>query len=369
MNDAKLNILFMHYRTPMNHPLLARAHAEGTPLIDGTTATLIWQGVQAPYLKGDFSSWQVSGAPQPEKIEEGLWQYTLTLPEDAYLEYAFFGEVDSDDSRLPDPFNPRLIFNGVEHDNHYFGMPGYRATPLTHYQRGTARGKIIRHRMTKYDLALGKRRDLWLYQPPTPDPVPLLVVYDGTDYYRRARLNVIVDNLIARQQMAPVAMAMIDHAGEYRFAEYHAPEATLFTVARVYEIARTHLNLLDISEHHTEYGVMGASLGGLMALYTGVRMPQYVGKVLSQAGGFDICPAPRVESLMHQLVRLLPTQPLRIWQDCGTLDWLLESNRAMRTVLEAKGYDLTYREYNAGHNFTAWRDVLPEALTTLYPPV
>lgn len=352
----------------MTHPLLARARHEGTPLIDGTTATFLWQGAKPPYLKGDFSSWQIERAPSPEPITEGLWQYTLTLAEDAYVEYAFFREPDSDDSRVPDPFNPRLIFNGVEHDNHYFGMPGYRPTPLIRYQRGTPRGKVTRHRMMQNDLALGKKRDLWLYHPPTPEPVPLLLVYDGKDYYRRARLNVIVDNLIARKQMAPVAMAMIDNARDFRFAEYHTTEATLYTLTRVYDIARNHLNLLDIAEHPGTFGVMGASLGGLMALFTGLRLPHYVGRVLSQAGAFDIYPAPGVEPLIQQLVHLLPTQPLTIWQDCGTLDWLLDTNRTMKGMLEAKGYALTYCEYNAGHNYTAWQNVLPDALITLFPP-
>ena len=42
-------------------------------------------------------------------------------------------------------------------------------------------------------------RTVYLYHPPVETPVPLLFVYDGYDYLHRARLNVIVDNLIARK--------------------------------------------------------------------------------------------------------------------------------------------------------------------------
>lgn len=352
----------------MSHPLLKRAQTEGTPFIDGTQVTFVWQGEKPPYLKGDFTHWDTSDALKPHKVTEGLWQYTLTLPEDAYAEYAFFQEPEADDSRIPDPFNPRRIFNGVEQYNHYFDMPAVRHTSLTNYQRGTPRGSVTHHRLAPDQLAIGTKRDLWLYQPPVADAVPLLLVYDGKDYYRRAKLNVIVDNLIAQKRMAPVALAMLDNAASYRFAEYHTGESTLYTVACVYEVARSHLHLIDATENPGNYGVMGASLGGLMALFTGLRMQPYIGKVLSQAGAFDISPAPDVEPLIRQLTHLLPTQPLTIWQDVGSLDWLLETNRAMKSLLEAKGYNLTYREYTAGHNFTAWRDALPDALTTMFPP-
>jgi enterochelin esterase-like enzyme len=37
---------------------------------------------------------------------------------------------------------------------------------------------------------------------------------------------------------------------------------------------------------------------------------------------------------------------------------LLQSNRKMHKLLEQKGYEVTYREYNGGHNYTSWRDDL-----------
>jgi enterochelin esterase-like enzyme len=352
----------------MTHPLLVRAKQEKTPLIEGSNAIFLWQGQEPPYLRGDFSFWASSDTFQAEKIEDGLWQYTVPLPEDAYAEYAFFGEPEGEESRLLDPLNPRTLSNGTGAYNHYFEMPAVRHTSFTRYQRGTPRGTVTHHRLAPDQLAIGKKRDLWLYQPPVADPVPLLLVYDGKDYYRHAKLNVIVDHLIAQKRMAPVALAMLDNAAPYRFAEYHTSESTLYAVTCVYQMAQLHLRLIDPTENPGTYGVMGASLGGLMALFTGLRMQPYIGKVLSQAGAFDICPAPGVEPLISQLVKHLPTIPLTIWQDVGSLDWLLESNRAMKQLLDAKGYALTYLEYTAGHNFTAWRNTLPNALMTLYPP-
>jgi hypothetical protein len=40
--------------------LLSRARAEGHPLVDGETVTLVWRGANPPQLIGDFNDW---GAP------------------------------------------------------------------------------------------------------------------------------------------------------------------------------------------------------------------------------------------------------------------------------------------------------------------
>jgi enterochelin esterase family protein len=61
-------------------------------------------------------------------------------------------------------------------------------------------------------------------------------------------------------------------------------------------------------------------------------------------------------------------RPLKIWMDVGIYDipGLLESNRRMLNILNQRGYQATYREYNAGHNYPAWRDDIWRGLETLF---
>jgi enterochelin esterase family protein len=61
-------------------------------------------------------------------------------------------------------------------------------------------------------------------------------------------------------------------------------------------------------------------------------------------------------------------RPLKIWRDVGKYDLpgLLESNQRMKDMLIQKGYPLAYREYNAGHNYAAWRDEIWRGLEALY---
>jgi enterochelin esterase family protein len=46
----------------------------------------------------------------------------------------------------------------------------------------------------------------------------------------------------------------------------------------------------------------------------------------------------------------------------------LWGNRHLRDVLRAKGYDVTYREVGANHDWVHWRAMLADGLMTLLKP-
>ena len=147
-------------------------------------------------------------------------------------------------------------------------------------------------------------------------------------------------------------------------AEYSCSEATLwFILQYLLPAAGSRLNLVDYEAHPGAYGVMGASLGGLMALYTGLRLPHIFGHVLAQSGSYAI---EGFDFVTSTLVDHGPKLPLKIWMDAGKFEYLLETNRTMNKKLVTRGYDVAYREYNAGHNYPAWRDDLPNGLELLF---
>jgi len=44
----------------------------------------------------------------------------------------------------------------------------------------------------------------------------------------------------------------------------------------------------------------------------------------------------------------------------------LQDNRRMAALLKQKKYNVTYREFSGGHNYTAWRDDLPRGLEVMF---
>jgi enterochelin esterase-like enzyme len=341
------------------NPLLAMARSLGNPLIDGDVATFIWHGSSAPHLIDDLHNWDES--PQKfQRIGSGLWSYSLPLPADAYLEYAFLDPKTG--ARLLDPLNPKRVWNGANSFNNYFYMPAGRPSPLVLPQKGIAHGTVTRYSVPTLDYAAGAKRTVYLYRPPVATPVPLLFVYDGSDYYHRARLNVIVDNLIAEERVRPFALAMVQNGGTARTVEYSCGESAIgFLMECVLPLAKEHLDLEPVRQGG--YGIMGSSLGGSMALFSALRLPQVFRKVLSQSGAFI---APDYQFVVVDLVRYAPPADIDVWMDAGRLEWLLDGNRQMLALLQEKAYRVTYHEFSGGHNYTAWRDDVWRGLEVLY---
>jgi enterochelin esterase-like enzyme len=355
--------------TASNSKLL-RARQSGNPVIDGSEVTFFWEGRSAPTLISDANNWNEKSNPfkrlsprlRPASTKS-IWSCTVTLPRDAYVEYAFFDHVSQE--KFIDPLNRRTVSNGLGGRNNYFYMPQTMPSPFTVRRADIPVGALTSHRVETRWLRDDYEREIFLYRPPVNEPVPLLVVYDGQDYLQRGKLATMVDNLIADGRIRPIALAFLPNAGRWRSVEYACSDATILWLDQVIlPLAQEKLNLIDIHEEPGTFGVLGASLGGTMSLYTGLRMPDVFGRVLSQSGAYMI---ESRDFAIVDLVRHGQAQGIEIWMDVGRLDTLLEDNRKMHARLQEKKYQVAYREFSGGHNYTAWRDDLWHGLEAMFP--
>jgi enterochelin esterase-like enzyme len=339
--------------------LHAKIKKSGNPIIENEVATFIWEGKNPPRVIDDTHNWDDS----PQKMlnaGRNLWYFPIPLPTDAYLEYAFLDPKTGE--RIPDPLNPRRVWNGINAFNHYFYMPQGMSSPLVHGKKGIAHGAVTKYSIPTREYVTGRMRTVYLYHPPVKEPVPLLIVLDGSEYLHRGKLNTITDNLIAGKRIRPIAMALIKNGGPSRTVEYSCGESTTgFLMECVLPLAREHLTLEP--EEHGNYGILGASLGGSMALFTSLRLPGVFRKVLSQSGAFM---APDYQAVVVDLVRYAPRPDIKIWMDVGRLEWLLKGNQEMYALLEKKNYHVKYREFPGGHNYTSWRNDIGFGLEAMY---
>ena len=336
----------------------------GNPVIEDDAATFVWFGKKAPLIRGDFTDWEWGKPAKFKRVEPERWLFRHTFPKNAYIEYAFW----EGDQRVPDPFNNRKTPNGVGEVNHYFYMP--QAGPNHLAQRSTQhkriQGMLSNHLIESGFFANGKRR-IYLYQPETESPCPLIVVWDGYDYLRRAKLDIIIDNLIAQNRITPIALAMIPNGGKARMVEYACSEASAALIeAEILPLCQQRLNLIDIRQNPGAYGILGASMGGLMALYTALRLPHLFGKVISQSGAFAMFDRNLVVWDLLEYARSLPQT---ISMSVGQFDFvsLLTANRKMAHLVRQLSIDFNYREYPAGHNYPAWRDDIHHHLEYTFP--
>ena len=359
------------------NPLIQRAKQSGNPVIQNHRATFFWEGNSAPHLISDLTDWDEHPKPMkrlPTRLEAAsaisspsgkpIWSCSLTVPRDAYVEYAFYDPAT--DEHILDPWNQRSVSNGLGNRNNFFYMPESMPSPFSVRRADVRTGLLTRHSVDAGWLQDDGERDVYLYKPHARGPFPLLVVYDGPDYLHRARLTTVVDNLIADQRIRPIAMAFLQNGKSRRSVEYFCSDATLSWLEdEILPLARKHIRLVNSKENPGVFGVLGASAGGLMSMYTGLRMHQIFGKVLCQSGEFSIHGR---DFAVVDLVRHEQARQIKIWMDIGQLDDLLEDNRRMVRLLNEKNYNVTYREFSGGHNYTAWHDDLWRGLEEMFPP-
>lgn len=345
------------------HELLRRVREYGNPLIEGSSVTFVWEGTQPPLLIYDLADWLENPIPL-EEVAPNTWVHTIQLDPRAYMEYAF---LDPNSAKRPaDPYNRHRIRNGLGQINHYFYMPEARPHPLTRRQPGAARGILSQHTVPVEPFYAGSTRKVTLYAPEAAQPLPLLVVYDGNDYGGRGRLPVLLDNLIDQGRIPPVAAALVHNRPRERFLEYNCSDSTVgFIANRVLPLAAEQLNLIDIHANPGAYTILGASMGGLMALFTSLRLPQVFGRALCQSGAYQLG---EFETIVFDWVRHMPLPPVRLWMDVGRYEWLLDCNRQMHQLLSRQGFVHAYHEYFGGHNYTAWRNDLWQGLEYIFSP-
>jgi len=137
-------------------PTAQRAFQSGNPVVHGNRATFIWEGDSAPQLISDTTEWEnrprhfkrVSSALKTSS-DETIWSCSLTLPRDAYIEYAFYNPISQE--KFLDPLNARTVSNGMGSRNNFFYMPETMPSPFS-MRRAEVRSGTHRYYFKLYAL-------------------------------------------------------------------------------------------------------------------------------------------------------------------------------------------------------------------------
>ena len=346
--------------------------AHSWPLVEGPHVTFAWRGGADAVNLRHFVFGLPSTMPMHRVDGSDLWFTTMELPTGSRVEYKF--EVVRGSSRewIRDPLNPfvaRDPFGG----NSVCQGDGYSTPDWIEPDDEVRPGRLEEHVLP--DTPFGEARRVSLYLPARYRPsrrYPLLIVHDGGDYLQFARLKTVLDNLIHRQEVAPL-VAVLTHPGD-RLVEYpDDPRHVSF-------IAETVLPWVDA--RCPTYGtpatrcLMGASFGAVASLSVAWRHPGLFGRLLLQSGSFaftDIGEHKRgpafdpVVRFVNQF-REEPGRPSeRVFLSCGTYESLIYENRSMVPLLQETGMRVRYVEARDGHNWENWRDRLRVGLSWLFP--
>jgi len=343
-----------------------------SPIVEGSTVTFLFRGaVDAVYLQ----HW-IYGLPSAQPFERidgsDLWYLVQEIPTRSRVEYKL--EVhEGDTARLiRDPLNAELAHDPFGANSVCQGAE-YRFPEWAEPDLETRAGSMEPLRF--WSEALGREVDATIYLPARFRPTaryPLLVVHDGVDYLRFASLQTVLDNLIHRNEIASMVVALVQSPARLR--EYAADERHGRMVAE--ELVPRLEERFPLASGREARGLMGASFGAVAAFSTAARHPDRFGRLLLQSGSFaftDIGPSKRGPAFepVVEFVNRYREAPLRvtdrIYMTCGVYESLIYENRSFVPLLQKTGMDVRYVESWDGHNWENWRDRLREGLSWLFP--
>lgn len=225
----------------------------------------------------------------------------------------------------------------------------------------------------------------WVYLPPDYDaerdePYHLLIVFDGYTYVGGVPTATILDNLLADDKIPPTVALFVSNFKDLR--NEMLPPNNKLPQAFVDEIMPYMRDHYQITNKPENVILAGASLGGLASAWNAFKHPELFGNVLSQSGSYwwsdGLMGKEDGDMQAGWLIReYLNSEklPIKFYMDVGREENKnfrgkgfshQGLNRHMRDVLIAKGYDITYTEYDGGHDYAWWQQTLADGLTILH---
>ncbi len=250
---------------------------------------------------------------------------------------------------------------------------------------------LVRHRAFSSRF-LGSPRDLIVYLPPgygadSRRRYPVLYMHDGqnlfegeTAYVRGHywRLGEMADMLIAEGRVEPLVIVGVYNTGSDRLPEYTPTKDPRLGggLARAYgRMLVEEVKPFIDGRYRTDpgresSGLGGASLGGLVTMFLGLRHADTFGRLAVMS--------PSVwwgrRAILRYVAKASPRPATRIWLDMGTAESRhgIADTRRLRAALVKAGWredvDLAYTEVPGGaHTEAAWGQRVGDVLQFLYP--
>jgi enterochelin esterase family protein len=352
--------------------------------------TFLWRGDAATRrvaLLGGMPSGYLS-TPLERLPESDIWYLTQTAPSDARFAYVF--QVNGPKEL---PWNNDAImeeFGKIPPRKDTFNQKEFNGWSFVQLDKAPPQPWIVerpdvpKYKVTKKLMkcqALKAEYPVYIYTPPgysaTEQRCWLMVAFDGGFPMTEVSLN---NHLDARKIPNLIVAGVGNVNGQSRQRDLSgSSEFANFVANEVVASVRHDYDVFTDSPHTI---IGGMSLGGLMATYCGLHHSDVFGKVLVVSPTLIVAPGQsdpnpvwigEESGLMSRQFGENPLLPLEFFISVGRYETFIPFSmiyeaRRFRDVLRAKGYSVSYLEYDGGHMEVCWRGVFAEGLINLTTP-
>ena len=328
------------------------------PFIENDTIVhfLYSANAQSVAMAGDATGWNPN---QPFTNISGcnFWYLTTNYENDARLDYKL---VINTTNWILDPKNPNTCSGGYG-PNSELRMPGYVVPPEISYYNTIPHGTI--KDTTFHSNILGNNRQVRVYLPPGypsgSNAYPVILFHDGPEYITLCNANNIFDYLISEHLMVPAIGVFVPPVD--RTAEYAGSKIDKFTEFITSELMPVIDAKYKTSKDPSNRAIAGASDGGNISLYIGMKHPEQFGKIAAQSSD--------VITVISETFSSGPKLNLSFYLDIGTYDiaQLIPMVHNFKDILQNKGYIYQFRQWNEGHSWGNWKGHLRLPLMQFFP--
>jgi enterochelin esterase family protein len=356
----RLDSLPRHLRDRAIRGFVDRVSRYGRTLIEDSMAYFFYVGrARRVSVPGDFNDWNPTVDVMSRMHGTQFHYLAKNVPYGARVEY----KLAVDTTWILDPYNHHQAVGGSG-PNSEIAMPGYRMPNVIRPRVAVGHGTI---EVLEVSSTLLKRsHPVFVYLPHgygrSQRHYPSLYVLDGGDYLSLGMMATVLDNMIADGRIRPLVGVFVEPRTDVtrpgttkRTTDYGLNE--LFVAHLTRELRPMLENRYSLSRSARNRGIMGASLGGLLATYAAYTCPH----VFSFSGA----QSPAYWWKQNAIIKMIAqgrVKPIRFYLDTGTIQNSLESTRAMREILKKRGYHCAYAEHPEGHNWGNWRTHIPNLL-------
>jgi len=353
---SRLNSLPENQRQAVADSFMASGNA--FPLVENDTLVHFVYNLpaQSVFMAGDATDWNPN-ATFTNISGSTFWYYTTNYETDARLDYKF---VINGSNWILDPQNPYTCTGGFG-PNSELRMPGYVIPPEISYYGAIPHGTI--KDTTYHSNLLNNSRQVRIYLPPGypsgSEAYPVILFHDGPEYISLGNTDNIFDYLISQQLMVPVIGIFVPPVD--RTAEYAGNKIDKFTGFITGELMPDIDARYKTSKDPAKRAMVGASNGGNISLYIGMKHPEQFGKIAAQSSS--------VIEAVNETFSNGPKLNLTLFLDIGTYDLtvLIPMVKNLCNILQEKGYSYQCREWHEGHSWGNWKGHLRIPLTQFFP--
>ncbi|WP_433772206.1 alpha/beta hydrolase [Bacillus wiedmannii] len=376
LENSKENALytFLHEIKSNNTPLIEQCPVDNQYKL----ITYIWLGDQQTenvYVFGSFPGWDLTVNQLQRLLHTDIWFKTFRTDKTFISTYYFsvndFFENDwvkrSEQYQL-DRFNEKTFGDSdhvasvlkmnteVQYDSRF---------SLNHYPSGEIETYSF------YSSILNNTRKIHIYTPHnyshSSHPHELLIAFDGNSFIQNLSIEKTLNYLIYKKEIPSCIAVAIDPVDRLEELTYNDKMNTFLT-GELLPWIQAKYHVYQEKRHTT---IAGFSLGGLAAFYAALQNPHLFGNVLSMSGsvhwkkdGFE----KEIPWIEYQILsNNLNASHLKFYIVAGELENepLLTANRRLYRALKDKGYQITYEEFQGGHDSVWWREKLSDGLRAL----